>query len=217
MEKKITVLLADDHTVVREGCRRLLEKSGNFEIVGEVETGEAAYQQFSALDPDVIVMDLSMPGIGGLEAARHILAHKPKACILIFSIHDSAVLAERALQSGVLGFVTKTSSSETLVNAVMEVASHHKALGPDVAQKLALRNIGEEDSPLERLSPRELEIFRMVVEGASAAEIASTLNLANKTVSNYLHHIKQKLEVNTTAELVHVAIRHGLIKMHNTN
>ncbi|GMT39856.1 MAG: DNA-binding response regulator [bacterium] len=207
----ITVLLVDDHMVVRTGYRRLLEQSGYIEVVGEAENGEVACRLYQEHIPDVVVMDLSMPGIGGLETARRILSRQPSACILIFSLHDNVLLAERALQAGILGYITKASSPEVLIQAVATVAQHRKFLGPDIAQSVALRNMGEEDSSLSNLSPREMEIFRLVVEGKSGAEIASILHLTSKTVSNYLHQIKQKLNVRTSAELVHVAIQNGLI------
>ena len=210
-DKPITVLLADDHMVVRTGYRRLLEQSGHIEVVAEAENGEVACRLYQEHIPDVVVMDLSMPGIGGLEAARRILSREPSACILIFSLHDNVLLAERALQAGILGYITKASSPEVLIQAVVTVAQHRKFLGPDIAQSVALRNMGEENSSLSNLSPREMEIFRLVVEGKSGAEIASTLHLTNKTVSNYLHQVKQKLNVHTSAELVHVAIQNGLI------
>ncbi len=212
-DKSITVLLADDHMVVRAGYSRLLEQSGHIKVVAEAEDGEGACRMHRKHTPDVVVLDLSMPGIGGLEAARRILSYQPSACILIFSLHDNVLLAERALQAGILGYITKASSTEVLVQAVETVAQHRKFLGPDIAQSVALRNIGEEDSSLSNLSPRELEIFRMVIEGSSGAEIASILHLTSKTVSNYLHQIKQKLNVHTTAELVHIAIQNGLIKV----
>ena len=210
-DKPITVLLADDHMVVRTGYRRLLEQSGHIEVVAEAENGEVACRLYQEHIPDVVVMDLSMPGIGGLEAARRILSRQPSACILIFSLHDNVLLAERALQAGILGYITKASSPEVLIQAVVTVAQHRKFLGPDIAQSVALRNMDEEDSSLSNLSPREMEIFRLVVEGKSGAEIASILHLTSKTVSNYLHQIKQKLNVRTSAELVHVAIQNGLI------
>ncbi len=210
IDESITVLLADDHMVVRTGYRRLLEQSGHIKVVAEAENGEEACRLHQEHRPNVVVLDLSMPGIGGMEAARRILSHQSDACILIFSLHDNVMLAERALQAGILGYITKVSSPEVLIQAVETVAQHRKFLGPDIAQSVALRNMGEEDSSLSNLSPRELEIFRLVVEGSSGAEIASTLNLSNKTVSNYLHQIKQKLNVHTTAELVHVAIQNGL-------
>ena len=210
-DKPITVLLADDHMVVRTGYRRLLEQSGHIEVVAKAENGEVACRLYQEHIPDVVVMDLSMPGIGGLEAARRILSRQPSACILIFSLHDNVLLAERALQAGILGYITKASSPEVLIQAVVTVAQHRKFLGPDIAQSVALRNMDEEDSSLSNLSPREMEIFRLVVEGKSGAEIASILHLTSKTVSNYLHQIKQKLNVRTSAELVHVAIQNGLI------
>ncbi len=210
-EKPITVLLADDHMVVRTGYSRLLEQSGHIKVVAEAEDGEGACQLYREHRPDVVVMDLSMPGIGGLEASRRILSYQPSACILIFSLHDNVLLAERALQAGILGYITKASSPEVLIQAVEVVAQHRKYLGPDIAQSVALRNMGEEDSSLSKLSPRELEIFRLVVEGSSGPEISSTLSLTSKTVSNYLHQIKQKLNVHTSAELVHIAIQNGLI------
>jgi len=210
-EKPITVLLADDHMVVRTGYSRLLEQSGHIVVVAEAEDGEGACQLYREHRPDVVVMDLSMPGIGGLEASRRILSYQPSACILIFSLHDNVLLAERALQAGLLGYITKASSPEVLIQAVETVAQHRKYLGPDIAQSVALRSMGEEDSSLSKLSPRELEIFRLVVEGSSGPEISSTLSLTSKTVSNYLHQVKQKLNVHTSAELVHIAIQNGLI------
>ena len=154
--KPIRVLLADDHMVVRTGYRRLLEQSGLIEVVAEAEDGEGACRLYQEHAPDVVVMDLSMPGIGGMEAARRILSHYPSANIVIFSLHDNVLLAERALQAGILGYITKASSPEVLVKAVETVAQHKKFLGPDIAQSVALRNMGEDDSSLSNLSPREM-------------------------------------------------------------
>ena len=208
----ISVLLVDDHLVVRSGCRRLLERRGRIKVVAETETGEEACELYRTHTPDVVIMDLSLPGMGGMEAARRILAHEPKARILLFTIHNNALLAERAMQGGAMGYITKASSADVIVSAVEKVARGEKVLGPEVAHALALKRIGQEDSPLACLAAREFELFELITWGHSGAEIAQTLHLSPKTVSNYLHRIKQKLDISTTAEMVHLAIRHGIYK-----
>lgn len=208
----LSVLIVDDHEVVRSGCRRLLEKTGRIEVVAEARSGEEAWELYRKHAPDVVIMDLSLPGMGGLEAARRILAHEPKARILLFTIHDNALLAERAMQAGAMGYVTKASAADVLVSAVESVSRGKKFMGPEIAHALALKRVGQETSPLASLAAREFDVFELVTQGLSSAEIAETLHLSPKTVSNYVHRIKQKLGVSTTIEMVHLAIRHGLYK-----
>ena len=207
----INVLLVDDHAVVRTGYRHLLETKPNIRIVAEAATAEEAQRLYFEQQPDVLVMDISMPGIGGIEGIRRILSRDASARILICSIHDNSLLADRALQSGALGYVTKASDPEVLVTAVEAVGQGKVFLGPDIAQALAMRHLEKESSPLTELSPREFEIFRMVTEGRSGNAVAEKLCLSQKTVSNYLSQIKKKLNVSSTAELVHLAMRQGLL------
>lgn len=207
------VILADDHAVVRNGLKRLLEQSGNFEVVADVATAEDAWREYALQRPDVLVMDLSMPGCGGMEGLHHIMSREPQAQILICTIHENPLLAERALQAGALGYASKISSPEVLVEAVTSVGKGRRYLSPDVAQALALRSLNQDSNPMSELSPREFEIFRMTSEGKTVGHISENLFLAEKTVSNYISKIKQKLNVATTAELVHLAIRYQVISI----
>jgi len=207
----IKVLLVDDHAVVRTGYRRLLETRPHIKIIAEAATAEEGRRLYFEQHPDVVVMDISMPGIGGMEGIRRILSRDASARILICSIHDNSLLADRALQSGALGYVTKASEPEVLVKAVETVGQGKMFLGPDIAQALALKHLEKETSPLAVLSPREFEIFRLVADGRDGSSIADSLCLSHKTVSNYMSQIKKKLDVSSTAGLVHLAMRHGLL------
>lgn len=208
----IRIMLVDDHSVVRSGLRRMLEQKAGFEIVAEAESGEQAYHLFSEYRPDVTVMDLSMPGMGGMEAVRRIMSRFPSARILVFSMHDNAAFASQALKSGVKGYVTKTGASNDLMKAIQEVARGKTFLSAEVAQKIALHTLIGEDDPLQQLSPREFEVFRLLADGVSVEDIASMLKISQKTVANYHTMIKQKLGVSSPIEFVRLAIRHGVIE-----
>jgi DNA-binding NarL/FixJ family response regulator len=213
--KPVTVLLIDDHLVVRTGFRRLLETSGRIRVVAEAGDGEEGCRLHAKHEPDVVVVDLSLPGMGGLEVIRRIKARGSRSAILVFSMHDNALLAERALRAGALGYLTKSSSSEHMVEAVLTVGARKRYLGPDIAQRLALNRISDGDSPFGMLSQREFELFRLVAEGNSSRDIAKVMHLTPKTVSNYLSQIKRKLDVASSAELVHLAIQHGILQSRN--
>lgn len=210
-EARVRVLLADDHAVVREGYRTLLRQAPGIEVVGEAASGEAACRLYAELQPDVVVMDLSLPGIGGLEAIRRILARAPRARVLVFSMHEDAVFVEQALEAGARGYLTKSCAPENLIEAVREIAAGRMFLEGQVAQRVAYQRTRGDSSPFARLSPREFEIFCLLAEGATAADIARRLSLSAKTVANYGTQIKAKLEVHTTAELTRLGIRHGLL------
>lgn len=210
--QRIRVLLVDDHAVVRAGYRTLLEDSTDVEVVGDAADGEAAYGQYLALRPDVVVMDLSLPGAGGLQAIRKILAREHQARILVFSIHDDIAFVEQALRAGARGYITKNSAPDTLVDAVCQIAAGQVYLERQLAQNLALRKSHGAKGLLSCLSVREFEIFCLLAEGAGTAEAARRLVLSQKTVANYVTQIKHKLNVQTAGELVHLAIRHGVIK-----
>ncbi|HVY80392.1 MAG TPA: response regulator transcription factor [Steroidobacteraceae bacterium] len=209
----IRVMLVDDHAVVRTGFRLLLQSLKDVAVVGEAESGEAATQRYAELMPDVVVLDLAMPGMGGLEALKRIRARNPQARVLALSAHDDPLHARRALQEGALGFLSKRGAPEALLEAVTTVAAGRRYLDADLAQKLALADIeGATKSPLERLSEREFEVFIRLASGATVQKIAEDLKLSASTVGTHLYNIKQKLAVVNQSELTLIAIRHGLIE-----
>ncbi|MFQ6333394.1 response regulator [Methylophilus sp. 3sh_L] len=207
----VKVVLVDDHTVVRSGLRRLLESHKSIEIIAEADTGEQAYQVYGEVLPDVMLMDISMPGMGGLEAAKRILQRYPQARIVIFSMHEAVSFAAQALKTGVKGYVTKTGVAEDLVQAVLDVSKGRTFLSQDVAQKVALQTLVGDSNPLQQLTSREFEVFRLLAEGKRADEVADMLKISQKTVANYYTLIKQKLSVNSPVEMVRLAMKHGLI------
>ena len=209
---RIRVLLVDDHAVVRAGYRVLLQSSADIEIAGEAESGEQACRLFAELQPDVVIMDLSLPGIGGLEAIRRIVSRDPGARILVFSMHEDTVFVEQALQAGARGYITKSSAPEILVESVKRIAAGNIHLDADIAQRLAFQKTRGKSTPFVDLSTREFEIFCLLAEGLNVTEIAKRLSLSYKTVANYSTQIKAKLQVGSVAELARLAIRHGVVK-----
>ena len=209
---KTKILLVDDHAVVRAGYRKVLEGGNEFQIVAEANNGEAAVKAYNKSHPDVTIMDLSMPGIGGLEAIRRILHRKPDACILAFSMHEHLAFVEQALVAGARGYLTKASEPEVIVEAVRTVAAGNVYLHPAVAQKLALQKTRGDRSPITGLSTREFEIFCLVAEGYTVGDIGAKLSLSSKTIANYVTQIKAKLGVATSAEIARLAIRSGFLK-----
>ena len=212
MSQKVTIVLVDDHAVVRAGVRRLLEQETLFEVIGEAESGEKAYQIFGELKPDVMVMDLSMPGMGGLEAIRRILMRYEKAKILVLSMHEDLSFANQALKLGAKGYLTKNTLADDLVKSIETVTQGDVFLSDEIAKKMFMQSISGNQDPVHELSAREFEIFRLLAEGLDIAAIASTLNVSSKTVSNYQTMIKQKLNINTPIELIRYAIKVGVIK-----
>jgi two-component system, NarL family, invasion response regulator UvrY len=209
----IRILLVDDHAVVRTGFRLLLQARPDIAVVGEADSGELACQRYLELSPDVVVMDIAMPGMGGIEALRRIRAHDPQARVLALSAHDDPMHARRALREGALGFLSKRSAPETLLQAVSDVGSGQRYIDPRVAQRLALEDIGgAESSPIKRLSEREFDVFIRLARGASVQRIADDLRLSASTVGTHLYNVKQKLGVSNQSELTLLAIRHGLIE-----
>ncbi len=209
----IRVLLVDDHAVVRTGFRLLLQSHKDIEVIAEAASGEQACQLYSELAPDVVVMDLGMPGMGGLEALRRIRARDPEAHILALSAHDDPMHARRALREGALGFLSKRSAPEALIDAIAAIATARRYIDPAIAQKLALADIeGVSRSPLEQLSEREFEVFLRLAAGATVQKIAEDLKLSASTIGTHLYNIKQKLGVANQSELTLLAIRHGLME-----
>jgi len=212
MAKKTTIVLIDDHAVVRAGVRRLLEQESLFEVIGEAESGEKAYQIFGELKPDVMVMDLSMPGMGGLESIRRILMRHEKAKILVLSMHEDLSFANQALKLGAKGYLTKNTLADDLVKSIQTVSKGDVFLSDEIAKKMAMQSISGNQDPIHELSAREFEIFRLLAEGLDIDAIANTLNISSKTVSNYQTMIKQKLNINSPVELIRYAIKAGVIK-----
>ena len=209
--EKISVLLADDHEVVRAGYRRLLESSPDICVIAEAGSGEEAFQSYKQYHPDVIVMDLTMPGIGGLEASRLILTHGSGAKILIFSVHENEVLLSRALDLGVQGYITKRSASREMIDAVRKVAANEMYIGQEMMPYLVKRKVTPDSDLISELTSREFEIFQLMVDSKSVNDIAELLHLSPKTVGHHVAHIKTKLGIFDLAGLTRLAIRLGII------
>jgi DNA-binding NarL/FixJ family response regulator len=210
MTGKIAVLLVDDHAVVREGYRRLLERRGDIAVVGEAANATEAHEQFISLHPQVVVMDIALPGISGIEAMRRMLARQPETRVLIFSMYEDAIFANRALQAGACGYVTKASAPNVLVEAVHMIARGKKYLSADIAQELALGTVAAGSSAAGGLSAREFEVLRLLVQGHSLRDIAQTMGVTPKTVANHQSAIKQKLGADTAVQLLRIAASLGL-------
>jgi len=208
----IGVMLVDDHAVVRMGFRLLLEGSPDIKVVAEAESGEDACRKFPEVRPDVVVMDISMPGIGGLEAIDRILAREPAARILVLSAHEDAMHARRVLKAGAAGYLTKRSAAEALMQAIRHVQQGKTFLEPEIAQQMAVQQVNGERNPLDMLSEKEFKVFLALAKGQSVAEIADVMSLSPRTIGTHLYNIKQKLGASNSAELAIIAIRAGLIE-----
>ena len=207
----IRVMLVDDHAVVRMGFRMLLATAG-IEVVAEAESGEQACRQYPEATPDVVVMDISMPGMGALEAIRRLLAHDAAARILALSALEATAYPQRVFKAGALGYLSKRGAPEALMDAVRTVASGHRYLDAQVGQKLALAQIQGGASPADVLTAREFAVFLQLAQGLAVSQIADNLKLAASTVGTHLYNIKQKLAAGNQAELTLVALRWGLIE-----
>lgn len=212
MEETIKIMLVDDHAVVRAGYQMLMKSSSNMEVVAEAESGEEACRLYTSHQPDVVVMDLSLPGIGGLEAIRRILARDPKAVILAFSMHEDVIFVEQALQAGARGYLTKSSAPELLLVAVEEVLKGNRYVDEKLQPLLEYEKSRGSGTPLSDLSTREFEIFCMLAEGMNTSEIAKRLSISYKTVANYSTQIKSKLNAATSADIARLAIRYNIIQ-----
>ena len=215
-QNKIDVLLVDDHAVVRAGFRMLLSSQPFIGNIVDVDRGELVCHEYERSHPDVVVMDLSMPGIGGLETIRRLKRQDPQAVVLVYSIHDESVYVERAIQAGAKGYVTKNSAAEVLAEAVSTVVQGRRYIDPEI-----LPSLDDFKQPtdtlhygqvIESLSPREFDVFCRTARGMTAHEVAAELHLGYKTVANYNTTIKNKLNVNTTADLANIAVILGIIK-----
>lgn len=208
----IGVMLVDDHAVVRMGFRLLLEGSSDIKVVAEADSGEEACRKFPDVRPDVVVMDISMPGIGGLEAIDRILAREPTARILVLSAHEDAMHARRVLKAGAAGYLTKRSAAEALMQAIRQVHQGKTFLEPEIAQQMAVQQVNGDRNPVDMLSEKEFKVFLALAKGQSVAEIADVMSLSPRTIGTHLYNIKQKLGASNSAELAIIAIRAGLIE-----
>jgi DNA-binding NarL/FixJ family response regulator len=208
----IRVLLVDDHAVVRAGYGTLLKDAPGIEIVAEAEGGNAALRAYVEHDPEIVIMDLSLPDLGGIEVIRRIVARNPAAKVLVFSMHEDTVFVEQALAAGARGYINKHSAPQVLLDAVRHIARGESYLDEGIAQRLAWQRARGRNSPFAALSTREFEIFCLLAEGLNASEISRRLSLSSKTVANYTTQIKAKLGAATVAELARLAIRHGVVQ-----
>jgi two-component system invasion response regulator UvrY len=206
---RIAVMLVDDHAVVRMGFRLLIEAAPDMRVVAEAESGEDAVRSIEEARADVVILDISMPGIGGLEAVHRILARAPQARILVLSAHEDAMHARRVLKAGAAGYLTKRSAAEALIEAIREVFQGRSFLEPQIARQLELQQATAD--PLERLSEKEFKVFLALAGGQSVQDIAAVMSLSPSTVGTHLYNIKQKLGAANTAELALIAMRAGLL------
>jgi DNA-binding NarL/FixJ family response regulator len=207
--KRITVLLVDDHAVVREGYRRLLERDHRLAVVGEAASAAEAMRLDADLKPDVIVLDIALPGVSGIEILRRVLSRRPEACVLMFSMYQDGIYATRAINSGARGFVSKSSAPDLLVEAVRSVAAGQRYLSPDVETAMSKQS-SSANQLVETLSPRELEVLRMLTQGFGVEEIGERLGLSPKTAANHQSSIKQKLGADSALQLMLIAQQYGL-------
>lgn len=209
---RIRILLVDDHIVVRAGYRRFLEQEPDCQVIAEAASGEEAYQVLQTIEPDVVILDLSMPGQGGLSVLRRMKLRWPLLPVLVFSMHDNLPFVVQALRAGATGYITKSSEPESMVEAVRRVVSGAQTLSPDVARKMELAATSAMSQPTLGLSAREFAIFRMVASGKTHEEIAGLLNVSVKTVANNHSLIRQKLGINTEIELYRLARDCGAVE-----
>ncbi len=208
--KRIAVLLVDDHAVVREGYRRLLERDDSLVVVGEAASSAEAIRRDTELLPDVVVLDIALPGVSGIETLRRIVAHRADARVLMFSMFQEGIYASRAMSAGARGYLSKASAPDLLVEAVRCVAAGGRYLSPDVEQAMILQCSGT--NPLAAaLSTRELEVLRLLSQGYDVEEIGERLGLSPKTAANHQSSIKQKLGASSALQLILIARQSGLI------
>jgi len=210
------IMLVDDHAIVREGYRSLLQRQAGLHVAAEAADGAEAYRLFKEVMPDLVIMDLTMPGLGGIEAIKRIKQRDPSARILVFTMHQNAAYAVQAIKAGARGYVTKSSPPEALLAAVFAVLKGRIALSADIEHELAQSHIADRPSAADALTPREFEILRMLLSEKSAEEIAETLHISLKTVANTRYLIKGKLGVGSDIELVRLALRQGLLALPET-
>jgi two-component system, NarL family, invasion response regulator UvrY len=205
------VMIADDHAMLRQGLRTLLEQAQH-QVTADALSGEEACLLVEKNHPDLLILDLDMPGIGGLETLKRILHRKPQMRVLVFSMHDDCIYATRAIQAGARGYVTKTEPPEVVLEAIQKILKGGRYINNELAQNLSMYHLESQENPIQKLSPREFEVFRRIAHGEALAAIANAMHIGYKTVANIQTNVRQKLGVETTGQLVHIAVRFGIIK-----
>ncbi|MCB1866700.1 MAG: UvrY/SirA/GacA family response regulator transcription factor [Chromatiales bacterium] len=210
----ISVLLADDHDLVRAGIRSLLEGTGEVEVVAECATGEDAIRLARQFNPQIVFMDIQMPGIGGIEATRKLQRFLPEAKVIVLTMYDGEPYPNQVLNAGAAGYITKGSSADEMLAAMRMVMRGKRYIANEIAQKMALNTVGGKErgeNPFEQLSAREMQVMLMVVNGQGIQEISDALNLSPKTVSTYRYRLFEKLGVKNDVELTRLAVRYRVI------
>ncbi len=213
MTKPIGILLVDDHAIVRLGYRALFGKQSDMRLLAEAADADQAYRLYQSLQPDIVVTDWSLPEQSGLHLISRIKQRDADARILVFSMHQNPAFAEAACRAGALGYVTKNSAPEILLQGIREIRQGRRFLSADIAQALALEKLQAAASPLQQLTGRELEIFRLLTSGRGTEQIAALLHLSQKTVANHHYAIKKKLGVTNDIELTHLALKWRLFDL----
>jgi len=208
----IKVFLVDDHELVRTGIRRILEDVRGIKVVGEADSGEDAVKWCRAEQADIVLMDMNMPGIGGLEATKKILRFNPDMKVIVLTIHTENPFPTKVMQAGAAGYLTKGAGPDEMVNAIRMVQSGQRYLSPEIAQQMALSQFTpDSENPFKELSERELQIMIMITKGEKVTDISEQLNLSPKTVNSYRYRLFSKLNISGDVELTHLAIRHGIL------
>ncbi|CDH07618.1 putative regulator in two-component regulatory system with BarA (LuxR/UhpA familiy) [Xenorhabdus bovienii str. oregonense] len=212
----INVLLVDDHELVRIGVKGILDNVKGIKVAGEAGSGEEAVRWCRSNSTDVVIMDMGMPGIGGLEAAKKIIRYSPDTRVIMLTIHTESSLPAKVMQAGVRGYLSKAATPQDMINAIRAVYAGQRYISPDIAQQMALDQLSPpKENPLAELSERELQIMTMITQGRKVNEISTLLNLSPKTVNSYRYRMFSKLNIKGDVELTHMAIRCGLLDAQN--
>ncbi|MBD2796308.1 UvrY/SirA/GacA family response regulator transcription factor [Xenorhabdus sp. 18] len=212
----ISVLLVDDHELVRIGVKGILDDVKGIKVVGEASSGEDAVRWCRSNSTDVVIMDMGMPGMGGLEAAKKIIRYSPDTRVIMLTIHTESSLPTKVMQAGIRGYLSKAATPQDMVNAIRAVYAGQRYISPDIAQQMALDQLSpQKENPLDELSERELQIMIMITQGRKVNEISTLLNLSPKTVNSYRYRMFSKLNIKGDVELTHMAIRCGLFDAQN--
>lgn len=209
----LKVFIVDDHDLVRLGIRGIIDNVGDIKVVGEADSGEEAMKLIKTTKPDIVLMDIKMPGMGGLEATRQLLQKPQDYKIIILTTCDQEPYPSRLLQAGAAGYITKDCTAEEMIGAIRKVYAGQRYMAPRVAQQIALKHLsdGGSESPFDILSERELQVLIMITKGAKVADIAKQMGLSTKTVNTYRYRLFAKLKVNSDVELMHLALRYNLV------
>ncbi|KMT63922.1 UvrY/SirA/GacA family response regulator transcription factor [Catenovulum maritimum] len=212
----INILLVDDHELVRTGINRILSEIRGIKVVGEAKTGEEAVQFCRKNHPDIVLMDMNMPGIGGIEATKKIVRYCPDTKVIFLTVHSENPIPYKVMQIGAAGYLTKGAGSDEMIKAIRQVNSGQRYIAPDIAQQIALSQVGGQDeNPFDSLSERELQIMLMITRGEKVQDISEQLNLSSKTVNSYRYRMFEKLKIGGDVELTHLAIRYNMLDTNN--